>query len=744
MLKNISIYIAFFLCVINLSAQKIIEGKVVHKEKSETLALEGANVYWKNTNIGTITDKSGDFSIYSSDKTNKLIISFLGFKTDTLIISSDKKFVHFLTEDLTTNLDEVSLTERKKSSKLSFTANQNLILVDQSELLKAACCNLSESFETNPSIDVNFSDALTGTKQINMLGLKSPYILISEENIPMIRGASQAFGLTFTPGTWVESIQVSKGTGSVINGFESIAGQINTELKKPFTDVPFFLNLFASGNGRNELNSHFNKKLSNKWNTGLYLHLNQRNRKVNNNSDDFLDVPLSNQFNILNRYQYTDLTKGWVVFYNWRVLNDKKQTGQVTFDPNYDRNSSQIWGSEIETKRFDSALKIGYVFPEYPYKSIGFQAAYSNHNQESYFGLRNYNINHKSFYTNLLFNSILNNTNNKFKSGLNLSIDRYNENIENINYSRTDRNFGTFFEWNHADIEKLSWTAGLRLDFNNNIGTFITPRLHLRYAIDLSTILRISSGSGRKAANIFAENQSLFATNRKIFVDKGENPFYGLLPERAWNYGISISHNFKFLNKNSTLVMDYYITNFINQVIVDYEKEGVVSFYNLDGNSSSKSFQFTFDVAISPQLELITSYKNDKVLIDYRDGRKQKQLVPENRFFLNLSWNSIKNVKNQQWKYDLTTNRVGSQRIVENSINPNFNQSPSFSLINTQLTRVFSSSSEIYIGIENIGNYTQKNPIIFENEPFNNKFDTSQVWAPIFGRMFYLGLRYKI
>ena len=744
MFKNITIYITFFLYVFNLSAQKIIQGKIVHKVKSETLALEGANVYWKNTNIGTITDESGDFNIYSSDKTNKLIISFLGFITDTLTISSDKKFVHFLTEDLTTNLDEVSLVDRKKSSKLSFTANQNLILVDQSELLKAACCNLSESFETNPSIDVNFSDAITGTKQINMLGLKSPYILISEENIPMIRGASQAFGLTFTPGTWVESIQVSKGTGSVINGFESIAGQINTELKKPFTDVPFFLNLFVSGNGRLELNSHFNRKLSSKWNTGLYINLNQRNQKVNNNSDDFLDVPLTNQFNILNRYQYTDLTKGWVVFYNWRVLNDKKQTGQVSFDPHYDRNSSQIWGGEIDTKRFDSALKIGYVFPEYPYKSFGFQAAYSNHNQESYFGLRKYDINHKSFYTNLLFNSILNNTNNKFKSGLNLSLDSYDENIENTNYSRTDRNFGTFFEWNHADIEKLSWTAGVRLDFNNNIGAFITPRLHFRYAIDSSTILRISSGSGRKAANIFAENQSLFATNRKIFVDKGENPFYGLLPERAWNYGTSISRNFKFLNKNSTLVIDYYITDFINQVIVDYEKEGVVSFYNLDGNSSSKSFQVTFDVNISPQLELITSYKNDKVLIDYRDGRKQKQLVPENRFFFNLSWNSIKNVKNQQWKYDLTTNGVGSQRIVENSINPNFNQSPSFSLINTQLTRVFSSSSEIYIGIENIGNYTQKNPIIFENEPFNNKFDSSQVWAPIFGRMFYLGFRYKI
>ena len=307
---------------------------------------------------------------------------------------------------MSTNLDEVSLIERKKTSKISFTKTQNTILVDASELLKAACCNLSESFETNPSIDVNFSDALTGTKQINMLGLKSPYILISEENIPMVRGASQAYGLTFTPGTWVESIQISKGTGSVVNGFESIAGQINTELKKPFTDNPFFLNLFGSKNGRLELNTHFNKKIGEKWSTGLYIHLNQRNQKIDNNIDGFLDVPLSNQVNILNRFQFMDPLKGWVVFYNWRILNDQKQTGQTLFNPSSDINSSVLWGSEINTKRFDTALKIGYVFPEYSYKSFGVQAAYSNHDQKAYYGLRNYDIFHESFYSNFLYNSI--------------------------------------------------------------------------------------------------------------------------------------------------------------------------------------------------------------------------------------------------------------------------------------------------------------------------------------------------
>ena len=731
-------------CLNILKGQEVITGKIVYQNQRETIALEGASLYWLGTNEGSTTDKLGDFSLKLSMKSDRLVISYLGFHSDTLKIKSNNRIIHFLKEDLSTNLDEISLIERKKTSKLSFTKTQNTILVDASELLKAACCNLSESFETNPSIDVNFSDALTGTKQINMLGLKSPYILISEENIPMVRGASQAYGLTFTPGTWVESIQISKGTGSVVNGFESIAGQINTELKKPFTDNPFFLNLFGSKNGRLEMNTHLNKKISEKWSTGLFIHLNQRNQKIDNNSDGFLDAPLSNQVNILNRIQYIDPLKGWIVFYNLRFLNDQKQTGQLLFNPNSDKNSSTIWGSEIKTKRFDTALKVGYVFPEYPYKSFGLQTAYSNHDQKAYYGLRNYNVFHESFYSNLLYNSILNNTNNKFKSGLNFSLDKYVENIDNEDFSRTDKNLGAFFEWSHDNIDKLSWTAGMRIDFNNNIGTFITPRLHFRYAYNASTIIRFSSGTGRKAANIFAENQSIFGSNRRIYIDKGNNPFYGLLPEKAWNFGTSISKRLNLYNKSANLVFDYYITRFNNQVIVDLEEEGRVLFYNLNGNSSAKSFQLSFDIDLTSQLQFKSAYKNDIVSIDFKSGTKQKQLVPKNRIFANLSWKSLKSNTEKQWLYDITIHHLGNQRLVSNSLNSGMSQSPSYSILNMQLTRVFSNSSEVYFGMENIGNYTQINPIISSNLPFNTNFDSSQVWAPIFGTMIYGGFRYKL
>ena len=612
-------------------------------------------------------------------------------------------------------------------------------------MLKAACCNLSESFETNPAIDVNFADALTGTKQIKMLGLSSPYLLISEENIPMVRGASQAYGLTFTPGTWVESIQISKGAGSVTNGFESIAGQINTELKKPLTDIPFFLNLFGSINGRYEMNTHFNHKMNKNWSTGLYLHGNKRTQKFDNNNDSFLDLPVSEQINLMNRWQYTDMEKGWVSFLSWRYMKDEKQLGALSFDPQKDRGMNNRWGSEIKTKRWDALFKLGYVFPETPYQSFGFQSAYSSHDQDSYYGFRSYDINHDSFYTNLVFNSIIGNTLKKFKVGLNYSFDDYVELVNGDTYNRTDQNVGSFFEFSHDNYDNFSLIAGVRLDLHNNLGTFFTPRLHLRYVPLEKFVIRLSAGSGRKAANIFAENQSLFASNREIKIQSSLGNFYRLNPEKAWNYGLGLSKSFYIRDPHQiTLSVDYYTTQFTDQVVVDFEKPREVSFYNLEGKSAAKSFQIELDYYYRDYLNIKAAYKNYDVLMDYKSGLLQKPLLAKNRFFANLGWESKPTSVGSQWRYDLTYHYVGAQRLVHNLIDRSRGYSPNYSLWNTQLTYVFSKKFEIYLGGENIGNYRQQSPIIGVGDPFGADFDAGQVYAPVFGGMVYTGLRFKI
>jgi len=728
-------------------AQTNLKGMIMDQENpKDNLGISGATVNWLNTNIGTITNEKGWFIIPFKKEYNKLVISYIGYKTDTIIVRDLTPIHHFIT--IENELKGITIRSKRGAVQKSLFATANTFTVNNDELLKAACCNLAESFETNPSIDVSFSDALTGTRQIQMLGLKSPYLQIMQENIPSIRGAAQAFGLTFTPGTWVESIQITKGAGSVVNGFESISGQINAELVKPFSDNKFFLNTYSSLNGRLELNTHFNRRVSEKWQSGLYIHGNYRGEKFDKNDDNFLDAPLANQINVMNRWQYTDAQNGWVSFINIRFLNDEKQTGEINFNPTLDKGNTNSWGSEIDTKRFETSLKLGYVFPEIPYQSVGLQLAYSNHQQDSYFGLNVYDIKHESLYSNLLFNSIIGDTRSKFKTGINFTYDKYNELVNTTNYKRKENSLGVFFEYAFDNLENFSLTAGVRVDTHNLLGTFITPRLHLRYAPWENGVFRASAGRGKRSANIFAENQQLFASSRKIDIDAVGGNIYGLNPEIAWNYGISYLQKFNLFNKKGDITFDFYKTDFSNQVVVDWENPQAVSFYNLNGKSIANNFQLELNYELAKNLNLRTAFKYFDISTDYKTGKLQKPLQPNNRFFVNISYETATKDNGSQWKLDLTFNNIGEQRLPNTATNPTQYQLPinseRYSLLNSQITKVFSNKFEIYAGGENLTNVQQVNPILGSENPFGPNFDSTIVYSPIFGRAIYAGLRFKI
>ena len=728
-------------------AQTNLKGMIMDQENpKDNLGVAGATVNWLNTNIGTITNEKGWFTIPFKKEYKKLVISYIGYKTDTIIVRDLTPIHHFIT--LENELKEITIRSKRDAVQKSLFATANTFTVNNDELLKAACCNLAESFETNPSIDVSFSDALTGTRQIQMLGLKSPYLQIMQENIPSIRGAAQAFGLTFTPGTWVESIQITKGAGSVVNGFESISGQINAELVKPFSDNKFFLNTYSSLNGRLELNTHFNRRVSEKWQTGLYIHGNYRGEKFDKNDDNFLDAPLANQINVMNRWQYTDAQNGWVSFINIRFLNDEKQTGEINFNPTLDKGNTDSWGSEIDTKRFETSLKLGYVFPEIPYQSVGLQLAYSNHRQDSYFGLNVYDIKHESLYSNLLFNSIIGDTRSKFKTGINFTYDKYNELVNTTNYKRKENSLGVFFEYAFDNLEDFSLTAGVRVDTHNLLGTFITPRLHLRYAPWENGVFRASAGRGKRSANIFAENQQLFASSRKIDIDAVGGNIYGLNPEIAWNYGVSYLQKFNLFNKKGDITFDFYRTDFSNQVVVDWENPQAVSFYNLNGKSIANNFQLELNYELAKNLNLRTAFKYFDISTDYKTGKLQKPLQPNNRFFANISYETATKDNGAQWKLDFTFNNIGEQRLPDTATNPTQYQLPinseRYSLLNSQITKVFSNTFEIYAGGENLTNVQQVNPILGSENPFGPNFDSTIVYSPIFGRAIYAGLRFKI
>ncbi|WP_348822756.1 TonB-dependent receptor plug domain-containing protein [Flavobacterium aestuarii] len=646
-------------------------------------------------------------------------------------------------------LREIKVQSKRKALQKSYTLTANSTLVTKKELLKAACCNLAESFETNPSIDVNFSDALTGTKQIKMLGLTSPYLLMTQENVPSVRGASQAYGLSFTPGPWIESIQISKGAGSVVNGFESISGQINTELVKPLTEVPVLLNAYGSTDSRFELNVNFNTKLSDNWASSLLLHGNIRDSKMDKNDDGFLDNPLQKQINVLNRYQYYNAETGWVSFINFQYMDDSKQMGQLDFNPDTDKGTANFWGSEIDTRKVDISTKLGYVFKDKPYQSIGFQNAFSSYNQDSYFGLRGYNIKQNSFYSNLIFNSIISNDKNKFAAGLNFTYDDYSEFVNTADYSRIDNTAGAFFEYTFDNHDNFSMILGARIDYGNRLGVFATPRIHLKYNPWEKGVFRASVGRGKRPANIFAENQTLFASSRTFDVVNTGGKLYGLDPEIAWNYGLSFMQGFQLFNRKGDVTADFYRTDFQNQIVVDVmESPQSVVFHNLDGNSYANSFQLEFNYELAKRLELRTAYKYYDIKTDYLSGKFQRPLQAAHRFFSNLGYETHIKDKGQQWKFDFTYNWIGEQQLPYTASNPAAYQlpehSPAYSLMNAQITRTFSRNFEIYIGGENIGNYTQSQAIVDAENPFGPNFDATILYAPVFGQMYYAGLRFKI
>lgn len=730
-----------------LFSQDKITGMIMEANADNVqIRLPGANVFWLQTTVGVVTDIDGKFSIPFKPEYTKLVISYVGFKTDTLTITEPKEIKHFLQP--TSELDEVTISSRKQATSKSYLQAQNVMTISSEELLKAACCNLSESFETNPSIDVNFADALTGTRQIKMLGLTSPYILITSENILTIRGASQAYGLSFTPGTWVESIQITKGAGSVVNGFESIAGQINTELVKPTTDASLFVNAYGSQSGRYELNTHLNTKVTDKWSTGLYLHGNIRDRKFDMNEDSFLDAPLQQQINLMNRWQYTNPEKGFVSFINFRYLNDSKQTGQMSFNPDTDKFTTNAWGSEILTQRFDVSVKTGFVNTEIPWQSLGVQAAFSRHNQESYFGFNQYDILHNSLYASAIYNSIISDSRHKVKTGLNYTYDHYDEFVNTSDFERTENSIGGFFEYNYDTLEKLNLTAGVRIDRHNLLGTFITPRVHARYTPWEKSALRASFGRGKRSANIFAENQSIFSTSRTINVINANGAIYGLDPEIAWNYGVSFLQGFNLFGRKADVIFDYYKTDFKNQVVVDYENPQQVNFYNLDGDSYANSFQVEFSYNVFEHFDLRSAYKFYDVKTQYNSGKLEKPLTPRHRFFANASYETHQKDNGSFWKFDGTYNWLGEQRFSSTASNPVQYQLPNYSptvgTLNAQITKVFSEKFELYLGGENMTNVTQDNPILGAEDPFGGNFDTTFVYGPIFGSMYYAGLRFKI
>lgn len=718
----------------------IIQGMVYESNQhNQKEPLIGVNVYWAGDNKGTITDADGFFELNKNDRTENIVFQYVGYENDTVNVAGQHMLAIILSDGHI--LDQVDVVHRRKSTEVSFLDPMKVQRIGQKELLKAACCNLSESFETTPAMEVSQTDAITGTKKIELLGLQGANIQISRENMPYIRGLSALYGFEYIPGPWIEGIQFNLGAGSVVNGFESITGQINVELKKPHKGERAYLNIYANEGNRLEANFNSRIKVNEKWDTGILFHQKYQHHKADRNNDGFKDHPESDRTMIFNRWKYRD-ENGWAGQFYIGGIYSKSLSGQLNFNPK--NITSDIWGSEVLNKRLEAWAKMGRVFIDRPYASFGIQISAFKDNQDSYYGNKSYNGDQTGLYANVIYQSFIGTTDHTFKSGVSYQLDNINEHVLDTVYTRRENVPGAFFEYSYVGSDKFSTVLGFRGDIHNQYGLFFTPRVHLKYAPKPTSVIRFSVGRGQRTASIFAENIGIFASNRKINVNGIEtNSPYGLRPETAWNIGINYLQEWSLNNRPIIFELDLYRTEFSDQVLIDFDADArQVNFYNLDGKSYSNSLQTMISYEVAPRFDVKIAYRYNYAASDYFKERLQRPLTSSHRAFINMAYTT----KND-WAFDFTLNRIGSKRLPSTTESPaNYqrpDRSPSFLLGNAQISKSFSKRFDLYLGSENIFNYQQENAIVSADDPYNSYFDASMIWAPIFGRKIYTGLRYR-
>lgn len=733
-MRSNKLILAALLFISNVAgAQHIITGKVSFQSGDSAEPGAFVNVFWSGTTIGTTTDANGYYKLEHTGAYDSLVFSAIGYFKDTVKVTHLMMKLDITLIAETTELGPAFIKSQKTSLHSRIKIQQTEI-IGKGELRKAACCNLSEAFETNASVDVSFSDAVTGAKQIQMLGLSGVYSPVLTESLPFTRGLATSFGLSYIPGTQVESIALSKGAGSVINGYESINGQINVALKQPQEGDRLFVNLYGSGFGRFEENVDYRIKVSDKVSTMFMLHNENRFNKIDNNDDGFMDLPLINSTSALNRWKFGgDTIEGMVGF---KILDEERLGGQMNFDHDKDKGSNSVYGLGINTKRYEAFGKVGYLHPTKMYKSFGLQLSAYQHDQNAYYGLNNYTGKEKNFYANFIYQSIIGNTNHSFRAGMSYMYSDYDEVLNDSNLTRTESVPGVFFEHTWKPTEQWSVVSGIRGDMHNLFGNFLSPRLHVKYDYNKSTIFRASGGRGLRFANVLAENQAILASSRTIIFDEKLNP------EIAWNYGANMSKEFSLFGRDANVNLDYYHTNFKNQVVYDRDQSAQeFHIYNLDGKSFADAYQVEFEFEPKWRFKVKTAFKYYNVKTTINKELRIKPLVPRERAFINVAY------EYKKWEFDVTEQWVGEQRLPDTKGNPEQyrlqSKTNSYFITNAQITYNY-KSWDFYLGGENLTGYKLKNPIVAADAPFSEFFDTSFVWAPITGRMLYLGLRYEL
>lgn len=727
---------------LTLSAQTV-SGKVnVRKHNGVTEPMPYASVYWVEGKMVLESNDKGEFSFdRKRNDSLTLVATFVGHTRDTVVIDKSRNRAEFLIRE-SSELEAARVITRQQGNYISKITPVKTEVISAAGLCKMACCNLAESFENSASVTVGYSDAITGARQIRLLGLSGIYTQMLDENRPVMRGISAPFGLSYVPGQWLESIQIAKGPSSVINGVEAITGQINLEHRKPTAEQPLFINLFLGSTLRTEANIASSLQLNDKWSTVTLAHFSTDPSNHDGNHDGFRDEPQSMQFNISNRWLYL-AENGMQIRFGIKALTDDRIAGQMDFDKKSGRNS-EVWGSEIKNKSLNGYFKIGLPLSADNAKNIAAVVDYSYHELNSFFGMKDYNGTQNSLFANIIFQNEKN-ENHKYTFGISGNYDNYDELLKdwywlganavtvNLDPGRVEKSVGAYGEYTYTKGEKASVVAGVRLDNNNIHGWLFAPRINVKYAFDEKLIFRALAGRGYRSSTIIPDNLGILSTGRKIEIPDN------LDIEDAWTYGANLTGYMPVGFSDASLSFDFFRTDFNRQVIVDQEFDlSKISVYNLDGRSFTNTYQVDLNLEPIERLTILTTFRYTDAKVTLKgQGLVEKPLTSRYKGVFNVQYATRMN----KWTFDVTAQLNGPSKL------PYFadggGHSPVYGMLYAQVTRKL-RDLDVYVGGENLTNYKQKHAILNAESPFSTGFNSTIIWGPLMGFKVYAGLRYTL
>ena len=761
-----------------LRAQEL-RGKV---RDAEGRPLAGASVYWAGTTVGTSADGGGAFRLHRVKGRELLVASFLGYVNDTLRVDAATQQAAFGLRAEGVELEGV-VVEAVQSG--NFVKRDGIVkgeMISFAGLCKMACCNLAESFENSASVTVGYSDAISGARQIKMLGLAGTYTQILDENRPVMRGLSAPYGLSYTPGMWLNSIQVSKGVASVTAGHDAITGQINLEHRKPTDEERLFVNLYLDDELRPEANisTAFPVSRDGKLSSVLLLHGSADTdvRKMDHNGDGFRDLPRSAQFNVANKWLYA-ADNGMQIRWGWKYVEESRLGGMLDYrntrsmreamarEWDWERTGGTmpLYGSHIRNRNANGYFKLGMPVGASVYdadaqdekrSNLALVADFDHFDEEAYFGLNDYAGRQNSVSVQAMYNHYF-----TYRSSLNVGVqarlDYIRESLLNrtpwidgrtradYDWDRNEEEVGAYAEYTYAVRDRFSVVAGLRGDYNAFYDRFfLTPRGHVKWNITPSTTLRASAGLGYRSTNVLTDNIGMLATGRAIVV-----PELGDLDrlEQALTVGGSLTQTFGLVEPgDATLSFDYFRTQFFHAVVVDQEYDPeTIRVYGSSGPSWTDTYQIDFSWSPVERLDLFATfrYTDSEMTIRRSDGRPvqvERPLVSRYKTLLNIQYAT----KFRRWVFDATAQLNGPARIpTQTGDLADSRHSPRYPMFYAQVSRKV-GRFDIYVGCENIADYRQEDPILNWENPYDYRFNSMNVWGPLMGRKFYAGLRFNL